>query len=444
MTPRLLRLVLLLAVLGPGAGYAGVPAGVAAAVRGSVSLDRAPEIGRRVASGDSIHLGDILQTGPKGGMQLLLLDETVFTLGPDSRLVIDEFVYDPGQHGGKMQVRLAKGVFRFVTGKIARDEPENVDLELPVGSIGIRGTIGGARVGAQESVVALLGPGPLNDADERIGGLVVRTPGGEREIVTPGWAVTISGAGPPSVPFHAGPGGFLPPAPPQAPGPPPGSRPAPAGSDGSGLDPEESAGAVRAGGLVAGRTPRQVARQGAALEGLDPSGLRTPDEQNLQTFVPEFAGQGLNFPDGITRVVELVQYSNQFQGSLHWEIKGALLNTPPTGIFDAEVIVDFAKRDVGFKFEKFNSLTFVTSGMGAPLAVARPFASGSNGNADFVLTGQYIEPSGCVPCNVTLNSRFSNRNNQPAREGDFFIVISNGGTVATSGPFKGPPTLIMP
>ena len=88
----------------PGDGRVGT----AAAVRGSVqlaALGPAPtalvrQVGSVVASGAPLFLGDAIESGPGAGLQILLADETVFTIGPDAKLTIDEFVYNPGGGAG--------------------------------------------------------------------------------------------------------------------------------------------------------------------------------------------------------------------------------------------------------------------------------------------------------------------------------------------------------
>lgn len=118
-------------------------AGVSAAVTGNVQLAKASgEVGVLVESGMPVYLGDRITTSPNSGMQILLLDETVFTIGPDSDIAIDEFVYDPATGEGRIVADMARGVMRFVTGKIPLNNPSSMDINLPVGSIGIRGTIG--------------------------------------------------------------------------------------------------------------------------------------------------------------------------------------------------------------------------------------------------------------------------------------------------------------
>ena len=73
-------------------------------------------------------------------MQVLLLDETVFTIGANSDMVLDTFVYEPSTSADIISARLQKGVFRWVTGKVARKDPASMKVILPVGTIGIRGT----------------------------------------------------------------------------------------------------------------------------------------------------------------------------------------------------------------------------------------------------------------------------------------------------------------
>jgi hypothetical protein len=81
-------------------------------------------------------------------VRFLLPDDTIFTLGPNSDMVLDDFVYDPKTDTRTILARMAKGAFRWVTGKVEPERklgPEspparNMNLRLPVGSLGIRGT----------------------------------------------------------------------------------------------------------------------------------------------------------------------------------------------------------------------------------------------------------------------------------------------------------------
>jgi hypothetical protein len=192
-------------------------AGVAAAVRGEVrQVSFAPPptadqtvnapIGRVVASGDRIFLGDRIETGPRAGLQIMLLDETIFTIGPNAAMVIDTFVYDPATDAGEVTASIVKGAFRFVSGRIAKRNPSDMNVKLPVATIGIRGTSVAGEVVEQtpttpaSAEVILLGPGAENNADERAGRVIVDNAGTSIEISRPGFGTTISGSQAPPAP----------------------------------------------------------------------------------------------------------------------------------------------------------------------------------------------------------------------------------------------------
>jgi len=147
--------------------------GVAAAVRGTVELSRTGTVGKVIESGENIFLGDQITTGGKGRLQILLLDETVFTIGPNSAMTIDQFVYDPANHDGEIKAKIVKGTFRFVTGQIAHKKPSRMRVDLPAGSIGVRGTIVAGQVEGMHSFVALMGPGDGNNAGANQGSIVL-------------------------------------------------------------------------------------------------------------------------------------------------------------------------------------------------------------------------------------------------------------------------------
>jgi hypothetical protein len=84
-----------------------------------------------------------IQTGHKTVVQFVLPDDTIFSIGPEADLTIDDFVYDPNTNLTKMAAALTKGIFRFVTGKIVSHNPEILnsrEIKLSVGSLGFRGT----------------------------------------------------------------------------------------------------------------------------------------------------------------------------------------------------------------------------------------------------------------------------------------------------------------
>jgi hypothetical protein len=92
---------------------------------------------RTITIGSSIAHKARIQTATGGSVQLLFLDKTSMTIGPNSDLTIDEYVYDPTGNTGKIAATLGKGALRFVGGQISH----NGDAEIRTANavIGIRG-----------------------------------------------------------------------------------------------------------------------------------------------------------------------------------------------------------------------------------------------------------------------------------------------------------------
>lgn len=180
-----------------------IQAGVAAAVSGNINvLSFAEGIERQVKSGEEIYLGDAIISRDGAGMQILLLDETVFTVGADTEFSVNEFDYNPTTGAGNVTAALAKGVLRFVTGNIAQGDPEDMVVKLPAGTIGIRGTIGVAVMDGEETLVVLLGLGGGSDAGATIGRLEVTSGGQTVSLTRPQFGTRIAPGQPPSLPFR--------------------------------------------------------------------------------------------------------------------------------------------------------------------------------------------------------------------------------------------------
>lgn len=120
-------------------------AGYAATVRGGVQQisykTPTAAVGRVVGRGDNFFLGDRAITAGESGLQLVLRDDSIFSMGPNASLIIDEYVYDPARGTGKITANLIKGAFRFSSGRIGARSPEGVTLKLrDLAQVGIRGT----------------------------------------------------------------------------------------------------------------------------------------------------------------------------------------------------------------------------------------------------------------------------------------------------------------
>ena len=57
-----------------------------------------------------------------------------------SKLVIDEFVYDPNKKTGKLSLKASLGTVRYASGQIAKNNPTSIKITTPTATIGVRGT----------------------------------------------------------------------------------------------------------------------------------------------------------------------------------------------------------------------------------------------------------------------------------------------------------------
>jgi hypothetical protein len=89
---------------------------------------------------------DVLLTGSDGRLAVILKDDTRLSLGPDSEVRVDRFLYQPIQGHLALVIRMARGVVAYVSGRIARLAPDSVRFETPVAAVGIRGTRFAVRV----------------------------------------------------------------------------------------------------------------------------------------------------------------------------------------------------------------------------------------------------------------------------------------------------------
>lgn len=160
--------------------------GVNAAIRNSVQT-RSSTTGplRPAQLRGAVRLGDQFVTGPQSQVQVLLRDRSTFTVGANARMTVDRFVVS--ENGGSA-VSVARGAFRFVSGRTARSTSREA-ISTPVGSIGVRGTIVEGVVGPDILAVLRAQPDvpPFTGDEETMLLVVLRGPAGDaRTFDTPG------------------------------------------------------------------------------------------------------------------------------------------------------------------------------------------------------------------------------------------------------------------
>ena len=163
-------------------------AGVASAVVPESRGTPPQEAPRVLQVGIDMQVDERVETGERGKTQLLFLDGSALTVGPNSDVTLDRFVYDPDAGSGDLALTATKGLFRFVGGRISKTRP--VLLKTPTATIGIRGGIITARVSDTATRAT------FHFGDQ----MSVSAAGVTKNTQRPGNAIAVEGDGPPSDP----------------------------------------------------------------------------------------------------------------------------------------------------------------------------------------------------------------------------------------------------
>ena len=93
-----------------------------------------------VSEGTGIKMNDAITT-TRSKLMLTFEDDTKVSVTQQSKLIVDDFIYDPSTPGtGKLAMNVAMGTVRYASGAIARNNRNNVNLRTPTATIAVRGT----------------------------------------------------------------------------------------------------------------------------------------------------------------------------------------------------------------------------------------------------------------------------------------------------------------
>jgi len=104
---------------------------------GEVTIQRD---GARYAAkpGDAVYTGDVFETNDKGSAGIALVDDTVFSIGPNSQFALDQFRFDAS--GGEMLGDMRRGTLNVVSGEITKRSPGAMKIKTPTAVLNVRGT----------------------------------------------------------------------------------------------------------------------------------------------------------------------------------------------------------------------------------------------------------------------------------------------------------------
>lgn len=157
MTPFTRKIVIAIALSAAivPAATLGQDVGITAVVRNDVRVTSpANPVLHKAKVRERIALGNDIVTGKSSMTQLLLLDKTSFTVGANARVRVDRFVFDPASDASSVSATVAKGAFRFMSGRSLKKGRDGSSIKTPVASIGIRGTIIEGVVGEDAIAIA--------------------------------------------------------------------------------------------------------------------------------------------------------------------------------------------------------------------------------------------------------------------------------------------------
>jgi hypothetical protein len=138
---RLLMILLTLAALAiPLAAHAAA-VGRFTLVTGQVDVlkgGKVPGVPAKVQ--DGVETGDVIRTKSGAKAQLSMVDASVITLAPESRLAIADYHYNPAQGERRAVLRLFRGLAHTVVNRIIKTEEPDFIMETHTATIGVRGT----------------------------------------------------------------------------------------------------------------------------------------------------------------------------------------------------------------------------------------------------------------------------------------------------------------
>ncbi len=135
-SPKLTKLLAVLLFLSATPTYANI--GQIAESKGDSTIKRdntaySGEVGLGLEMNDNVVTAD-------GKLRLDFVDDTRVDVTENSRMTIDEFIYDPNTQQGALSMRATLGAVRYASGQIAKNSRQRVNIRTPSATINVRGT----------------------------------------------------------------------------------------------------------------------------------------------------------------------------------------------------------------------------------------------------------------------------------------------------------------
>ena len=124
--------------------------GTIMALKGTAKIKRA--ISLKAKMGMKLLEGDVILTSKLSKMQVILLDDTVVTIGANSSFGFKEFKFD-GTKNSKVTLQVKNGYFRTITGRTGKIAPDRFRVKTLNATIGVRGTDFGGYITKNKEII---------------------------------------------------------------------------------------------------------------------------------------------------------------------------------------------------------------------------------------------------------------------------------------------------
>jgi hypothetical protein len=131
---------------------------------------------------------DDVRTG-NGRIGITFLDSTIVRLTEHSKIIIDEYIYDPDPSKSKMALKMASGTARFITGALGKIDKQNIKIRTPSATVAVRGTDFTTTVDELGRSLVILLPNPDGSSS---GEITVETMAGIEVLNQPFQATMVS------------------------------------------------------------------------------------------------------------------------------------------------------------------------------------------------------------------------------------------------------------
>jgi len=153
---------------------------------------------RDLSTGADLFQGDRIETATDSSIGMRFTDGSAFNLGESAAMSVDAYAYQENSTSNSFSSSIFKGVFRFVSGFIARQRSRSMGVRTPVATIGIRGTQVAGEVDATYARIMLLEP----EGDARPTSIEVSNAFGSVVVDEPGFGTEVPDANSPPSPVR--------------------------------------------------------------------------------------------------------------------------------------------------------------------------------------------------------------------------------------------------